>query len=164
MENKAIIVINTTSTYYRRMRDKGFDFPPAVHCSTNFLSGSRRENNCIYRKLIGNTHPITREKIFSDFRCWKWRKRTLWVVTYNTIIRWMEPASIYQSYSIIYGLLYIYILVGILVYFIYIYIKGDMYYTYRLYGSITHRRNIYDVRAVSCVEFWKLGAENAKKR
>lgn len=108
MESKAIIIINTTSTYYRRMRDKGFDFPPAVHCSTNFLSGSCRENNCVYRKLIGNTHPITREKIFSDFRCWQWRKRTLWVVTYNTIIRWMEPASIYQSYGIIYGLLYIY--------------------------------------------------------
>jgi len=28
MESKAIIVINTTSTYYRRMRDKGFDLPP----------------------------------------------------------------------------------------------------------------------------------------
>lgn len=45
------------------MRDKGFDFPSAFHCSTNFLPGSRKENNCIlYRKLIGNTHPITRGK------------------------------------------------------------------------------------------------------
>lgn len=62
MENNAII-INTISAYtQRRMRDNGSDFRSAVHCSSNFLSGSRGENNRTHRKLIGNTHPITREK------------------------------------------------------------------------------------------------------
>jgi len=62
MENRAII-INTISAYtQRRMRDRGFDFRSAVHCSSNFLSGSRRENNRAHRKLIWNTHPITRGK------------------------------------------------------------------------------------------------------